>query len=140
MPTQKRQETREPEPDLDILEGNSETDYGPGGTDGYPVQVCVKGTVYTQEQPASHSADGSFNAPSDETQPAFTADPRRKELTLWCEDFPIYFGTRHNMVQTGKSAHLPAGGSATIRHRDQIWIRGDGGTALVSFVTELYAD
>lgn len=127
-----------PTPDLDTVEDTE--DLGVAGTDGYPAQVKVVGRVYTQELPATHSADGSFNVGATETQPAFNADPRRKTLTIWCETFPIWFGTNQSKVQWGTSAHLPAGGSANIAHCDAIWVRGDGGSALVSYITELYGD
>lgn len=126
-----------PSPDLSIVE---EDEYGHAGTDGYPVQVCVVGTVYTQEKSAVHSSDGSINVSTTETMPLFQKEKRRKEVVFWCENGPIWFGTNKSMVQAGTSAHLPTGGAATIRHQDAIWVRGDTGTALVSYVMELYGD
>lgn len=138
MPTPTRSD-QTPDPDVDTLQGET-PDYGAAGNAGYPIQVVVKGTVYTQEQPAGNSADGSVNVTVAETQPLFNVDPRRKELVIWCENNSIFFGTNKSRVQNGASAHLPAGGSATIRHKDAIWVRGDSGTALVSYIVELYGD
>lgn len=98
------------------------------------------GPVYTQEMPAVDSSDGSFNANTSDAQAAFNRDPRRKELTIWCENFGIWFGVRKDMVLGSTSAHLPAGGSATIRHQDAVFVRGDTGTALVSYISEQWAD
>lgn len=126
-----------PTPDIGTIEGD---DVGPAGTDGYPVQVVVKGTVYTQEMPAVHSADGSINCANTEIMALFQEDKRRKEIVMWCETSPIYFGTNKSMVTIGQSAHLPIGMPVTIRHQDAVWVRGDTATALVSYVTELFGD
>ena len=117
-----------------------ETDYGPAGSDGYPVQVRVMGPVYTQELPAGNSADGNFNATTTDAQSAFDANPRRKSVMFWCETNGIYFGKDRGSVIGGRSAHLPPGGSVTITHKDAVYMRGDTGTALVSYVQELYGD
>lgn len=138
MNTQRRV-TVPPKPPLDVVEDNYE-DVGIAGTDGYPAQVIVKGAVYTQELPATHSSDGNVSVTTSVVDPLFNADPRRKEITFWVEDQSIYFGTDKGRVQSGMSAHLLAGGSATIKHKDALYFRGDSGTARISYIVELYGD
>jgi hypothetical protein len=128
-----------PTPPIDVIQDDA--DYGPAGAVGYPLQVLVKNPIlYTQELPAVHSVDGNFNVPIGQAQPMFDANPLRKELTFWAETNPIFFGRDSGMVTSGRSAHLPSGGSVVIRHKDPVYMRGDGGTALVSFIQEHYGD
>lgn len=130
---------RNPEPDLDVVEGHSDGDVGHAGTDGYPICVRVEGIVYTQEQGATNPSDGSLTI-SGTVEQQFAEDKRRKSITLWVETAGIYFSIDSTRARGNQAAHIPVGGSVTLNHGKAIWMRSDATASLVSFVIENYAD
>lgn len=113
---------------------------------GVPViPVDVQGYVTTQEMPAVRSTSHSQFVDNLDVnaQQLVGEDPRRKSLTLWAETQGLYFcETRQGVTGTVPyGAHIPAGTTRTLTHRNSVWIRGDNASqTLISFVLEQWAD
>lgn len=122
--------THEANADLDEVK----QDYDPVGA---AVPVVHQGPVLTHELPSPRGIMRSFNiTPSGER--LLGKDRRVKSRTIWCENQGIYLATAEGDMVSGAGAHLPAGGSVTLGHSEEIWVRSDHATlsALVSIVVE----
>jgi hypothetical protein len=103
-----------------------------------PVPVVVEGPVRAQQVGSRAGAMRSLNVSQTDVQQLVGADLRRRSLLVWTSA-AVRIGTRED-VEAGAAALTPVNVVIPIMHTDAIWVRGDAGAAVVSFILELWTE
>jgi hypothetical protein len=103
-----------------------------------PVPVVVEGPVRAQDVGSRSGAMRSVNVTQTDLQQLVGADLRRRSLLVW-SDAAVRLGSRED-VEADAAAVTPVNVLIPITHTDAIWVRGDAGAAVVSFILELWTE
>ena len=102
------------------------------------VPVVVEGPVRAQDVGSRSGAMRSVAVSQTDIQPLVGADLRRRSLLVWTSA-AVRIGSRED-VEAGAAAVTPVNVVIPITHTDAVWVRGDAGAAVVSFILELWTD